>query len=619
MLTPTALLQHLEGKFALASASTAAQVASGSTIQQAQAGNLHIHTSSIPVAGSHPRTSTTRPAERLSTIKDDGDEDSDQVVIAFSSGSTPALSESERHKSVQYLQQVNTTYHSEDQSGGTLSPLKEYFKRRQGGDSSKTTTAATTTTTTDAEVILASLLLPSVKHKNNDSEERLYIASRNKVHRPRAQRKRTSSSGADRAERDRLTASNTAARRSSDFASPTSAPHSNMSSSLFGGGPSPSSHNTATAQQQQRAVNARDYGYPSSKQHSNSTAISNFSSPPHSASTGGGSSSGILSSPFSPANNGGPASSIRTGTSSKASQMLGLSSSHSPDMYVSQTATYQSAHSDGASTLNGNSRHHLSNLPSPSSSNGSGGREASSLQQPSHARMTLKKARSLFSSSGSGSKHNKERTSNRNSPETGLPSPTYGGPGPKGMGSYGDAYNSPPPLPGFYSTGQSTLSHSKSHGSLQGAMHGSARPSNPPALPSILGSGSGSTEAPYHPYAAASLRKASQPNLPSHKSRSASHTREQEEDVNCPVCLESLSIRLQGEKPHVVPLCGHKLHNECFETAYDITVKEVLGENNDGRMMEGIRRKKRQPIGICGICRSEMRIGDPSEVGKNSK
>ena len=31
------------------------------------------------------------------------------------------------------------------------------------------------------------------------------------------------------------------------------------------------------------------------------------------------------------------------------------------------------------------------------------------------------------------------------------------------------------------------------------------------------------------------------------------------DDENCPVCLESLAMRLHGEKPHVVPICGHKL------------------------------------------------------------
>lgn len=33
----------------------------------------------------------------------------------------------------------------------------------------------------------------------------------------------------------------------------------------------------------------------------------------------------------------------------------------------------------------------------------------------------------------------------------------------------------------------------------------------------------------------------------------------------CPVCLEplSFSFRLPGEKPHLVPECGHALHEVC--------------------------------------------------------
>jgi hypothetical protein len=35
-----------------------------------------------------------------------------------------------------------------------------------------------------------------------------------------------------------------------------------------------------------------------------------------------------------------------------------------------------------------------------------------------------------------------------------------------------------------------------------------------------------------------------------------------DDDVNCPICVESLSYayRLPGEKPHVVPQCGHAMH-----------------------------------------------------------
>jgi hypothetical protein len=44
----------------------------------------------------------------------------------------------------------------------------------------------------------------------------------------------------------------------------------------------------------------------------------------------------------------------------------------------------------------------------------------------------------------------------------------------------------------------------------------------------------------------------------------SSHDSEDEED--CPVCLEplSFSFRLPGEKPHIVPECGHALHEVCF-------------------------------------------------------
>lgn len=32
-----------------------------------------------------------------------------------------------------------------------------------------------------------------------------------------------------------------------------------------------------------------------------------------------------------------------------------------------------------------------------------------------------------------------------------------------------------------------------------------------------------------------------------------------ENEDSCPICLELLSLRLAGEKPHVVPVCGHRL------------------------------------------------------------
>jgi len=47
------------------------------------------------------------------------------------------------------------------------------------------------------------------------------------------------------------------------------------------------------------------------------------------------------------------------------------------------------------------------------------------------------------------------------------------------------------------------------------------------------------------------------PKMPIVSSRDAT-----EEEAECPVCLEplSFSFRLPGEKPHIVPECGHALH-----------------------------------------------------------
>ncbi|KAG0141774.1 hypothetical protein CROQUDRAFT_663346 [Cronartium quercuum f. sp. fusiforme G11] len=54
-------------------------------------------------------------------------------------------------------------------------------------------------------------------------------------------------------------------------------------------------------------------------------------------------------------------------------------------------------------------------------------------------------------------------------------------------------------------------------------------------------------------------------------------------------------MRLKGEKPHVVPSCGHNLHASCFEAVY-------------GNISEA--RKTGQILGLCGVCRRDMRLGD---------
>jgi hypothetical protein len=57
---------------------------------------------------------------------------------------------------------------------------------------------------------------------------------------------------------------------------------------------------------------------------------------------------------------------------------------------------------------------------------------------------------------------------------------------------------------------------------------------------------------PIHPFAA--MAHAPLPVVSSHDST--------EDEEDCPVCLEplSFSFRLPGEKPHIVPECGHALH-----------------------------------------------------------
>ncbi|GAA5977334.1 hypothetical protein JCM5350_002432 [Sporobolomyces pararoseus] len=71
------------------------------------------------------------------------------------------------------------------------------------------------------------------------------------------------------------------------------------------------------------------------------------------------------------------------------------------------------------------------------------------------------------------------------------------------------------------------------------------------------------------------------------------------EEDSCPICLELLSLRLHGEKPHVVPVCGHRLHHSCFEAVY--------GDVNRAKS------KSSGSLGLCGVCRRDMKIGDGSE------
>lgn len=75
--------------------------------------------------------------------------------------------------------------------------------------------------------------------------------------------------------------------------------------------------------------------------------------------------------------------------------------------------------------------------------------------------------------------------------------------------------------------------------------------------------------------------------------------------VDCPVCLESLSLRLAGEKAHVVPVCGHRLHATCYENVYGGTPRQ-----------RGVIKS----LGVCGVCRREMRLSEEGHSsGRNSE
>ncbi|KAG7093702.1 hypothetical protein E1B28_007357 [Marasmius oreades] len=82
-----------------------------------------------------------------------------------------------------------------------------------------------------------------------------------------------------------------------------------------------------------------------------------------------------------------------------------------------------------------------------------------------------------------------------------------------------------------------------------------------------------------------------------------------EEEEDCPVCLEplSFSFRLPGEKPHIVPECGHALHEACFTAVYGPPPSQAR---------TAVPRKSN--LGVCGVCRRPMKVGD-GDSGKSNK
>ncbi|KAK2462704.1 hypothetical protein APHAL10511_005222 [Amanita phalloides] len=82
-----------------------------------------------------------------------------------------------------------------------------------------------------------------------------------------------------------------------------------------------------------------------------------------------------------------------------------------------------------------------------------------------------------------------------------------------------------------------------------------------------------------------------------------------DDDDDCPVCLEplSFSFRLPGEKPHVVPECGHALHEACFTAVYG-----PLPNQNRAHSPRKLN------LGVCGVCRRPMKVSD-GDSGKSNK
>ncbi|KAJ3994825.1 Pleckstrin homology domain-containing protein [Lentinula boryana] len=82
-----------------------------------------------------------------------------------------------------------------------------------------------------------------------------------------------------------------------------------------------------------------------------------------------------------------------------------------------------------------------------------------------------------------------------------------------------------------------------------------------------------------------------------------------DDEEDCPVCLEplSFSFRLPGEKPHIVPECGHALHEACFTAVYGPPPNHSKST---------VSRKSN--LGVCGVCRRPMKVGD-GDGGKSNK
>lgn len=94
------------------------------------------------------------------------------------------------------------------------------------------------------------------------------------------------------------------------------------------------------------------------------------------------------------------------------------------------------------------------------------------------------------------------------------------------------------------------------------------------------------------------------------------------DEPECPVCLEALSLRLKGERQHIVPNCGHAMHHDCFSALYgDPKLVHAAQERKD---RAGLLRKSSTPAEnddlVCQVCRKHIVLGgcDKMAVSKSA-
>lgn len=107
--------------------------------------------------------------------------------------------------------------------------------------------------------------------------------------------------------------------------------------------------------------------------------------------------------------------------------------------------------------------------------------------------------------------------------------------------------------------------------------------------------------------------------LPTHQVALVS-AEDEEDDAICPLCTESLSFayRLPGEKPHIIPECGHPLHHVSILRLCPLIQQDCFIECYGSLPTGG----SRQNYGVCGMCRQPMRItagGQERGPGKSSE